>query len=446
MPSEYFPGVWVSEISRLRPRRSGGVCDINFEITTHDVVHHQHQHRFILEHAAFMQSLEDDARLPTCPIAAFGRSIPRHLVRIVKQGLRRMSTFSSRQGSSASSSTTATVRPTLDRSRTMPAIRCALSVPSVEKSLASLLASSTKGIRRMATFGRRNSSGASSSTVPVYPDSTPSFTTPNYGAPSCSSRSENISPLTRPGLKRTLTMPAAVRALRSTTLARLPSLKKAVCERPPRKSSVSSVESVSSVFTTSTTSIRRRSSSVSSIESFSSTEGKVAVALRLRALPSTLLGFFTSLVSVLLITLLPSMAAETPKRTLAIRPYECKIILTEEQEGNPPTAPKATPRLTKAYRRTLRRATRARGASTPTEALAVLFAPIPKHVRAFTPVPVDPKTLATDVPLIIYSSPVALPLPKGPAPAIRPARKAHKFAVLPTMQEEELDAALCPGW
>jgi hypothetical protein len=103
--------------------------------------------------------------------------------------------------------------------------------------------------------------------------------------------------------------------------------------------------------------------------------------------------------------------------------------------------------MAKAYRRTLRRVSRAQRANTPHETLAAFFAPTPKRVRARTPVPVDPKTLAADIPLVVYSSPISLPLSKGPAPAVRPSRKPRRFAILPTVVEEEiLDDALCAGW
>ncbi|KAJ7509413.1 hypothetical protein B0H11DRAFT_1959583 [Mycena galericulata] len=150
---------------------------------------------------------------------------------------------------------------------------------------------------------------------------------------------------------------------------------------------------------------------------------------------------------VVLIMLLPTMAAEKPRRKIAQRPYQREIVLTDEQERNPPTPPKPTARLTKAYRRAVRRAARARHTNTPTEALAVLFEPTPKRARAVTPKPVDPMTLAGEIPLVVYSSPIALPLPKGPAPMVRSAPKASKFAVLPTVKEDiEMDAALCLGW
>ncbi|KAF7350346.1 hypothetical protein MVEN_01339300 [Mycena venus] len=251
-----------------------------------------------------------------------------------------------------------------------------------------------------------------------------------------------------------MTMPAPVRVLAK----QLPALKKVVFEQSKRKSSADSVASTVSVQSscTSTSTVRRRrSSSVSSVESFTSTEDRVTLALQLRALPSTMTGLLASVVAVLLILLLPALAVPTPKRTPARRPYEREIILTAEQEQNPPRLPpqptlpsRLSRRMEKTYRRTLRRAARAERASTPSEALATFFAPRPKLLRATTPVPVDPKTLASvsDIPLVVYSSPIALPLPKGPAPIVRPARKARKLTVLPAVREEQEDEALCAGW
>ncbi|KAJ7886325.1 hypothetical protein B0H13DRAFT_2666698 [Mycena leptocephala] len=348
--------------------------------------------------------------------------------------------------------TSSSSRPSFSRSKTMPAFRRALSLPSVDKSLASLRASSSKGLRRMSSFRKQSTSPslASPST-----ESIPVFTIPDYAKPTASPPSVTVSPLTRPSLKRALTMPNPVRAMRS--IAKMPALKR-VCER---KESVASdcSESTASVRTsiastsTSTSTRRRRSSSVSSVESFSSTEDRVTLALRMRALPSTIRGLLTSILAVLLILLLPAMAAEKPKSKPAPRPYERDIVLTEEQERNPPRLPppstlssRISRRMAKAYRRTLRRASRAQRANTPHEALAALFAPTPKRVRAKTPVPVDPKTLAADIPLVVYSSPISLPLSKGPAPAVRPSRKARKFTILPTVKEESLDDALCAGW
>ncbi|KAJ7487877.1 hypothetical protein FB451DRAFT_1390853 [Mycena latifolia] len=117
---------------------------------------------------------------------------------------------------------------------------------------------------------------------------------------------------------------------------------------------------------------------------------------------------------------------------------------------SPPTLRRSTRtsrlsrRLAKAYPRTLRRFACAPRTNTPTEALAVLFAPKPKRVRASIPMHVGPNTLTTEVPLVVYSSSLTLPLSKGPAPAVRPARKAHFLSR--GKEEASMDAVLCTGW
>ncbi|KAJ7487820.1 hypothetical protein FB451DRAFT_1167304 [Mycena latifolia] len=327
-------------------------------------------------------------------------------------------------------------RPSVDRSTTMPAFRRPLSIPSVQKPLASLRASTNKGLRRMSTLRAPKASTASSAST-IRPstsmESIPVFTIPDYTQPaaSCPPSVDNISPLTMPtpSFNRAMTMPSPVRALRSTTLAKFSALG-AVCgsprrrsstvsvESPQRKSSVASVETVSTVSTTST---RRRSSSVSSVESFNSNEDRITL--------------------------------ELPKRKLALRPYEREIVITVEHERNPPTLRRATRTsrfsrcIAKVYRRTLRRVARARRTSGPSEALAVLFTPKLKRVCAATPVHIDPQTLVSEVPLVVYSSPIALPLPKGPASTVQPARKARKSPLSRTMNEDEImDEALCAGW
>ncbi|KAJ7686238.1 hypothetical protein B0H17DRAFT_1181291 [Mycena rosella] len=364
--------------------------------------------------------------------------------------------------SSSSTTTSMPSRPAFARSKTMPAFRRAFTLPLLGKPLASICASSSRGLRRMPTLRTPKASDASSATIrpSASIDSIVVFTTPDYeeaaalGPPPPA----EISPLTvpRPSFTRAMTLPAPVRALHSATLLKLPIFNKVVCETS-RKASGDSVESVSSGSSTATTSTsssaRRRFSSSTTVESFSSSQDRLTLGLCLRAFPSTVMGIFASIMAVLVIFFLPEMAAETPRRVPAPQPYERKITMSEEQERNPPKLRKSTPasrlsrRVAKAYRRTLRRVVRARRASTPSEALAVLFAPTTKRPRASTPAPVDPSTLVTDVPIIVYSSPIALPLPKGPAPAVRPARKVRRVAVLPTVREEEaLDDALCPGW
>ncbi|KAJ7633414.1 hypothetical protein DFH06DRAFT_1479654 [Mycena polygramma] len=309
-------------------------------------------------------------------------------------------------------------RPSFIRSKTMPAFRRALSMSSVDKSLASLKASSSKGLRRMSSYGKKSTPAGPSSFSSPSTESIPVFTMPDYTKVAAAPPSVSVSPLTRPSLKRSMTMQAPMRALRR--IAKVPGLPR-LCERKSSAASVAStVSDTSSVASTVTSSTRRRSSSVSSVEYFSSTEDRVTLTLRLRALPSTVAGLFTSIISVILIFLIPAFAAPKPKRVLALRPYEREIRLTEADEQSPPQLPPSSTfssrlsrRVAKAYRRTLRRAARARRASTPREALAAFFAPKPKRVRVKAPAPVDPKTLASDVPRVVYSSPVALRPPSG---------------------------------
>ncbi|KAJ7601812.1 hypothetical protein B0H17DRAFT_1222990 [Mycena rosella] len=282
------------------------------------------------------------------------------------------------------------------------------------------------------------------------------FTTPDYeeAAASGPPPPAEISPLTvpQPSFTRAMTLPAPV-----------------VCEAP-RKVSGDSFESTSSVgssaaTTATSSSTRRRCSSVATVESFNSNQDRLTLNLRLvhshpqsweysrYGLFSAVISLLTSaqsIMAVLVIFLLPEMTAETPSRVPVTGSYERRIVLTEDQERNPPKLRMSTPasrlsrRVAKAYRRTVRRVARARRASTPNEALAVLFAPTPKRPRAPTPAPVDPSTLVTEA---VYPSPIALPLPKGPAPAVRPARRVRRVAVLPMVREEEaLDDALCDGW
>ncbi|KAJ7028015.1 hypothetical protein C8F04DRAFT_1120756 [Mycena alexandri] len=360
---------------------------------------------------------------------------------------------------SSTSVSTESSRPSFPRSKTMPAFRRALSLSSIDKSLASLRKSSTKGLRQISSF-RKSTAPPRGPTAFLSPstESIPAFTTPDYNQPpsSCPPPIPSISPLTRPGgaFKRVMTMPAPVRAL-----VKLPGLKK-TCElsAPSRESSAStstiaSVSDYGSAFSVSSKSTRRRSS-IASVESFTSTEERVTVGLRLRALPSTVMGLFSSLICVILILVLPAMATAPPKRKPAPRSYEREIILTDEQERNPPRLPSSTfssrvsRRLSKVFRRTLRRAASARRANNPREAFAAFFTPRPKRVHAAKPARVDPATLKSEVPLVVYSSPTALPFPKGPAPVVRPARPARRFTILPTLSEEgaRLDEALCAGW
>ncbi|KAJ7433132.1 hypothetical protein B0H11DRAFT_1939783 [Mycena galericulata] len=98
------------------------------------------------------------------------------------------------------------------------------------------------------------------------------------------------------------------------------------------------------------------------------------------------------------------------------------VVLTEEQVLNPPTLPPLTP--VKACRKALLRA-------------ATRVNLISRKASLPLPAPIDPKSLSVaDVPATVYTSKIALPPRRGPAPAISaPPRKRYS-----------LDPALCPGW
>ncbi|KAJ6484384.1 hypothetical protein C8R47DRAFT_553399 [Mycena vitilis] len=293
-----------------------------------------------------------------------------------------------------------------------------LSMSSVDKSLSSLRASSSKSLRRLSSYSQecQPQSGPSSFSSPST-ESIPVFNMPDYTQPVAAPPSVIVSPLEMPSLKRAMSMPTPVRTLRR--VARFSKLRRA-CE--PKASVVSSTSADCSLASTSAWPARRRSS-FSSIEGFTSTEDRVTLALRLHA-PSSVTGVF----ALRLPTLVATGNEPTPHA------YEREIALTEEQEENPPRLPPQS--------------VGARRAGALRSPLTALFSRMPKHVSTKVPPPVDPKTLAFDVPLVVDPSPIALPLLKGPAPIVWPAPKAHKFAVLPrsTVKEKTLNAALCAGW
>ncbi|KAJ7342766.1 hypothetical protein DFH08DRAFT_1011129 [Mycena albidolilacea] len=346
-------------------------------------------------------------------------------------------------------------RPSFVRSKTMPAFRRALSLPSVDKSLASSHASSSKGIRRMSSFDRSSTSSASTLKACFSTESVPVFTTPDYTFPTAPPAAISISPLTRPSFKRAMTMPAPIRALR-----RIPTLQK-VCgvSRKESCASVASTSSISSVTSSSTassastrrssTSTRRRSS-VSSIESFNSTEKhmQVTLALRLCAIPSIIIGVLTSVRAVIILLLLPALTPKPPKRVLLLQPYEREIVLAEEQEQNPPQLPPPSTLSLASLARIIKDVPARHSRTTiPQASLSAFFAPTPKHARAQIPALVEPKTLAADIPRVVYYSPIALPLPKGPAPVVLPARRTRRLSMLPTVEEEAgVESAVCAGW
>ncbi|KAJ7831242.1 hypothetical protein B0H14DRAFT_1185342 [Mycena olivaceomarginata] len=115
------------------------------------------------------------------------------------------------------SSTTSSSRPSFVRSKTMPAFRRAILLPSVDKALGSLLASSSKGIRRIFSFSRSSTSSASVLKACPSTCSVPAFTMPDYTISTTAPPPPppiSVSPLTRPSFKRAMTMPAPMRVLR----------------------------------------------------------------------------------------------------------------------------------------------------------------------------------------------------------------------------------------
>ncbi|KAJ7463266.1 hypothetical protein FB451DRAFT_1403909 [Mycena latifolia] len=165
---------------------------------------------------------------------------------------------------------------------------------------------------------------------------------------------------------------------------------------------------------------RSRASSPSTVESLSSaTEEALATASATVGVMSTHPGILATMLALAL----PHDVAEesedqrpfnTPRYTR--RP----VILSEEQKRNPPTLPPLT--STKIYHRALVRTARTLVAR-------------PRRASARLPRPIDPKSLSTTaIPATVYSSPIALPLPKGPAPPVSHRRSCA------------LDPAVCPGW
>ncbi|KAJ7190702.1 hypothetical protein GGX14DRAFT_482703 [Mycena pura] len=265
-------------------------------------------------------------------------------------------------------------RPSAARSNTMPSIERTLSVFR-----ASISSNTGKGLRRLSGLRHRQDSAASSVTVRPHTyssvdDSVPVFTIPDYKQPTPSRPPPvECSPLTvtRPHVRRSMTLPSSVRAMSSKALARLPTLR-GVCDTTPRKPSVVAADSPSSIRTVSTAS-RRRRSSVSSVESFSSSEENVTLWLKLQALPSSVLGFLSSIACLAMSFLLPT-SAPAPKRKFALRPRERKIVLAEQQERNSPRLPRSG--ILSPLSRRLRKRN-------------------PKQPRAVKPSPVDPKTLSS---------------------------------------------------
>ncbi|KAJ7096640.1 hypothetical protein B0H15DRAFT_825851 [Mycena belliarum] len=310
------------------------------------------------------------------------------------------------------------------RSTTMPAIRRAHSFPSLDKPRASLYASSSKGVWRTSTASIESSASTIRPSASV--ESIPIFTMPDYSKPIASCFVyEEISPLTapRPTFERAMTMPAL--ACKPITF-KAP----AICEIEPPPASFGSF---TWGFPTQTP------PSVSSVESLASNGDTLAF-------PSTGHGMIMSPMGQISISILPAVAAQTQKHIPAQRPYsEREIVLTAEQERNPPSLPQPatlSQRIVKAYYWTLHRMGSTRRLSSTTEAVARG----PRYMISSAPMHLNPKTLVSEVPLVVCPSPIALPLPKGPAPVIRPAQKARKPLKLVAAEDEVMGGALCAGW
>ncbi|KAJ7249916.1 hypothetical protein C8J57DRAFT_1475089 [Mycena rebaudengoi] len=130
-----------------------------------------------------------------------------------------------------------------------------------------------------------------------------------------------------------------------------------------------------------------------------------------------------SRVSAHIIYVHPIPVSPVPTAKLAPTFIKKEVVLTEEQEKNPPALPPITLRET---------------CGTHMHKLRV------KRRRSPKPTPVDPKSLApADVEVTVYTSPIALPLPKGPAPCVAPERRRWSLS---NRSQYERDPALCPGW
>ncbi|KAJ7207214.1 hypothetical protein GGX14DRAFT_567767 [Mycena pura] len=342
---------------------------------------------------------------------------------------------------------TTPLRPSFGRSQTLT---------SEPRTLASFLSSPSKGLRRLSDVRHRKHTDASSATVRpsalsqddggVEPfismdieQRTPSRVPPQEASP--------LRPAPRPTIQRSMTLPAAVRAMRSKALDKLPAktTRKAGLSRAPPKSPKSSADSFES-----SSSIRTHSS-VSSLASFSSTEETVTLRLRVLAFPVSMLGLLTSIVCVALIFLLPILCAPTPKRKSTPRPYEQEIVVTEEQGATRFPSLLSMSLIVTAAERSPPRLLRFTLRSRLTRRLTTHTS---KGLHAVKPTPVDPKTLlcACEVLFVGYESPIVLPLTKGPAPAVQPACKRRELAtLLSTVREDErehlyADGVLCAGW
>ncbi|KAJ7476691.1 hypothetical protein FB451DRAFT_1173555 [Mycena latifolia] len=160
----------------------------------------------------------------------------------------------------------------------------------------------------------------------------------------------------------------------------------------PDASSIASSDSGSS---------RSRASSTSSAESLSSaTKEAISTASATVGVMSTHPGILATILALAL----PHDDAEPWEGQRSPRYTRRPVILSEAQERNPPTLPPLTP--TRIYRKALVHTGRT-------------FTARPRRAPALLPRPIDPKSLSTAaIPATVYTSPIALPLPKGPAPPV----------------------------
>ncbi|KAJ7059801.1 hypothetical protein C8F01DRAFT_1145660 [Mycena amicta] len=264
------------------------------------------------------------------------------------------------------SCTTSTARPVLKRSNPSSSSSLRAPLPFVPDMLATIHI--PKRIRRFSDFSlHRRRKDSASIIEPEDFESPPVFTIPNYTLTAAQPPTQDVSPLTVPD-------PAPRRAVS------VPSRLDGRAQGKLPEARRSSVDSLASTVVTeaSSTLHRRRRSSVTSVQSFSSNEDKVTLKLRLTSLPSTVFGVLMSLASVAATFLVPSLAASAPT-----------------QSPHPKTA-------------------------------------TPRSSSERTVVPVEiPASRAIEVPVVFVGySAGATARPKGPAPAVCPARKQRHFRLL----------------
>ncbi|KAF7314688.1 hypothetical protein MKEN_00942700 [Mycena kentingensis (nom. inval.)] len=297
-------------------------------------------------------------------------------------------------------------------------------LPYVPEMLATIHASSTK-LRRLSGIDRLHTRKRSSITAlePENYNAPPVFTLPDYNQPPVEPTRDDISPLTVPQS-----------APRRATSAATHKSAKSLGKLPVR--SVESVVSASTAVTEASSYLsRRRRSSVTSVESFSSNEDKLTLKMRVNALPLSVLGLLASILFVAVVFIAPSLAAPVPQRAAhkcvpVRRSFEREIVLSDEQEQNPPQLRRPS-RISRVLRRlSLRRAR--------------VAAPIQKSI----PTPVVPPS--SDIPFVVEDGPLGVVVrPKGPAPVVTPAQSRIQRTLRFKRREQRRlreAGAICEGW